>query len=119
MECTLNMEDFKIRAMMIKKNSCSMSYFSADSMQYLPNQARRSSLGKSTSSTIGLQSLGHCMKLIPSTSNQEESGMMIDVPSFSDIEAMILEMDLCPDDSDSFINHEVSRYQNEDAMRQL
>ncbi|XP_011028642.1 PREDICTED: uncharacterized protein LOC105128604 [Populus euphratica] len=56
---------------------------------------------------------------VPSTSNQEESGSDDDVPCFSDIEAMILEMDLCPDDSDSFFNHEVSRYQNEDAMRAI
>ncbi|XP_011025897.1 PREDICTED: uncharacterized protein LOC105126663 isoform X2 [Populus euphratica] len=56
---------------------------------------------------------------VPSTSNQEETGSDDDVPCFSDIEAMILEMDLCPDDSDAFINHEVSRYQNEDATRTI
>ncbi|KAJ6398376.1 hypothetical protein OIU77_019222 [Salix suchowensis] len=85
-------------------------------------------LGSPTSSTIGLPKSGSLheklslpIKVIsvPSTSNQEESGSDDDVPSFSDIEAMILEMDLCPDDSDSFNNHEVSRYQNEDAMRAI
>ncbi|KAJ6774588.1 FHA DOMAIN PROTEIN [Salix purpurea] len=85
-------------------------------------------LGSPTSSTIGLPKSGSLHEKlslpikfisVPSTSNQEESGSDDDVPSFSDIEAMILEMDLCPDDSDSFINHEVSRYQNEDAMRAI
>ncbi|TYJ10233.1 hypothetical protein E1A91_A11G193600v1 [Gossypium mustelinum] len=42
-----------------------------------------------------------------------------DVPSFSDLEAMILEMDLCPDESDSFIRSEVSRYQDEHSRKTL
>ncbi|XP_012491593.1 uncharacterized protein LOC105803748 isoform X2 [Gossypium raimondii] len=42
-----------------------------------------------------------------------------DVPSFSDLEAMILEMDLCPDESDSFIRSEVSRYQDEHTRKTL
>ncbi|XVF62139.1 hypothetical protein PTKIN_Ptkin08bG0193000 [Pterospermum kingtungense] len=41
------------------------------------------------------------------------------VPSFSDIEAMILEMDLCPDESDSFASREVSSYQDEHAKRTI
>ncbi|KAJ6919354.1 hypothetical protein NC651_013343 [Populus alba x Populus x berolinensis] len=88
----------------------------------------RVALGTPTPSTVGLPKSGSLheklslpIKVIsvPSTSNQEESGSDDDVPCFSDIEAMILEMDLCPDDSDSFFNHEVSRYQNEDAMRAI
>uniref|UniRef100_A0A6M2EXP5 FHA domain-containing protein n=1 Tax=Populus davidiana TaxID=266767 RepID=A0A6M2EXP5_9ROSI len=88
----------------------------------------RVALGTPTLSTMGLPKSGSLheklslpIKVIsvPSTSNQEESGSGDDVPCFSDIEAMILEMDLCPDDSDSFFNHEVSRYQNEDAMRAI
>ncbi|GMI78280.1 hypothetical protein HRI_001497300 [Hibiscus trionum] len=42
-----------------------------------------------------------------------------DVPSFSDIEAMILEMDLCPEEFDSFIRREVSRYQDEHSKRTI
>ncbi|KAL4363711.1 hypothetical protein GQ457_04G019560 [Hibiscus cannabinus] len=42
-----------------------------------------------------------------------------DVPSFSDIEAMILEMDLCPEEFDSFIKREVSRYQDEHSQRTI
>ncbi|KAL9356960.1 hypothetical protein Peur_050213 [Populus x canadensis] len=88
----------------------------------------RVALGTPTPSTVGLpkfESLDEKLSLpikvisVPSTSNQEESRSDDDVPCFSDIEAMILEMDLCPDDSDSFFNHEVSRYQNEDAMRAI
>ncbi|KAJ8764415.1 hypothetical protein K2173_006155 [Erythroxylum novogranatense] len=52
-------------------------------------------------------------------SNHEESGSDDDVPSYSDIEAMILEMDLCQDEPDSCINTEVCRYQNEDAKRTI
>ncbi|KAF4371894.1 hypothetical protein G4B88_016957 [Cannabis sativa] len=42
-----------------------------------------------------------------------------DIPSFSDIENMILEMDLCPDDEDPYISKEVLRYQHEDAKRKI
>ncbi|CAN0919083.1 Microspherule protein 1 [Linum grandiflorum] len=40
-----------------------------------------------------------------------------DVPSFSEIESMILDMDLWPDDQDSCVDREVLRYQNEDSKR--
>lgn len=49
--------------------------------------------------------------------DQEESESDDDVPYFSDIEAMILEMDLCPEDQDSYIGSKVSRYQHEDARK--
>eukprot|EP00257_Ricinus_communis_P023376 XP_015583342.1 uncharacterized protein LOC8273017 [Ricinus communis] len=55
----------------------------------------------------------------PSMLNEEESESDDDVPSYSEIEAMILQMDLCPDDTDSYICREVSRYQNEDARRSI
>ncbi|XP_068341108.1 uncharacterized protein [Pyrus communis] len=42
-----------------------------------------------------------------------------DIPCFSDIEAMILEMDLCPLDQDSYISSEVLGYQNEDSKRNI
>ncbi|XP_048444947.1 microspherule protein 1 isoform X2 [Pyrus x bretschneideri] len=42
-----------------------------------------------------------------------------DIPCFSDIEAMILEMDLCPLDQDSYISSEVLEYQNEDSKRNI
>ncbi|KAJ6398386.1 hypothetical protein OIU77_019229 [Salix suchowensis] len=121
MECTLNMEDFEI--------PCNDDVFIDSRVQYVAEPSEGgAALGSPTSSTIGLPKSGSLheklslpIKVIsvPSTSNQEESGSDDDVPSFSDIEAMILEMDLCPDDSDSFNNHEVSRYQNEDAMRAI
>ncbi|KAK6288134.1 hypothetical protein POUND7_014313 [Theobroma cacao] len=55
----------------------------------------------------------------PSTSDRVEHESNDDVPNFSDVEAMILDMDLCPNDSDSFISREVSRYQDEHAKRTI
>lgn len=40
-----------------------------------------------------------------------------DVPYCSDVEAMILDMDLIPDDQDSYSSQRVSSYQNEEAKR--
>ncbi|EEF52660.1 conserved hypothetical protein [Ricinus communis] len=40
-----------------------------------------------------------------------------DIPYFSDIEAMILDMDLDPEDQDLYLSEEVSRYQHEDTKR--
>ncbi|XP_028774638.1 uncharacterized protein LOC114731595 [Neltuma alba] len=42
-----------------------------------------------------------------------------DIPYFSDIETMILEMDLCPIDQDSSASREASRYQLEDSKRTI
>ncbi|KAK7250790.1 hypothetical protein RIF29_33467 [Crotalaria pallida] len=42
-----------------------------------------------------------------------------DIPHFSDVEAMILEMDLRPSDQDSNANGEVSRYQHEETKRTI
>ncbi|KAJ6931457.1 hypothetical protein NC652_014832 [Populus alba x Populus x berolinensis] len=42
-----------------------------------------------------------------------------DVPCFSDIEAMILDMDLDPQDQDLYCSEEVSRYQHEDMKRAI
>ncbi|KAJ9172710.1 hypothetical protein P3X46_015921 [Hevea brasiliensis] len=53
----------------------------------------------------------------PVTIDEEEYESDNDIPSYSEIEAMILDMDLCPDDTDSYIDSEVSRYQNEDTRR--
>ncbi|XP_039010460.1 uncharacterized protein LOC120139219 isoform X2 [Hibiscus syriacus] len=53
------------------------------------------------------------------TSDQIEYESGDNVPSFSDIEAMILEMDLCPEEFDSFIRREVSRYQDEHSKRTI
>ncbi|KAL3525324.1 hypothetical protein ACH5RR_013696 [Cinchona calisaya] len=55
----------------------------------------------------------------PLTSHQEESQSDKDVPYFSDIEAMILEMDLDPHDQDSHSTKQVSRYQYEDTKRTI
>lgn len=42
-----------------------------------------------------------------------------DIPYFSDIEQMILEMDLCPDDQDSYFSKIASAYQDEDSKRRI
>ncbi|KAJ7953075.1 Forkhead-associated (FHA) domain [Quillaja saponaria] len=51
--------------------------------------------------------------------DQEDSTGDDDVPYFSDIEAMILEMDLCPTDQDLHTSKEVSRYQHADTNRTI
>lgn len=59
-------------------------------------------------------------ELSPRTSNQ--LGLFEsddDVPCYSDIEAMILDMDLDPDDQDLYSHEEVSRYQHEDTKRRI
>ncbi|KAI3451023.1 hypothetical protein Pfo_007688 [Paulownia fortunei] len=53
-----------------------------------------------------------------SVSNHEESQLDDDVPYFSDIEAMILEMDLDPYDQDSHIR-QVPSYQYDDTKRTI
>ncbi|XP_041017640.1 uncharacterized protein LOC121259902 isoform X1 [Juglans microcarpa x Juglans regia] len=55
----------------------------------------------------------------PPTLDQEESDDDDDVPSFFDIEAMILEMDLCPDDQDPYVSREVLQYQHQDTKRKI
>lgn len=55
----------------------------------------------------------------PSTSDQEEPDSDNDVPCFSDIEAMILEMDLGSYDQDLYFSRRVSQYQNEDSKRKI
>ncbi|GAB2218114.1 hypothetical protein Droror1_Dr00001332 [Drosera rotundifolia] len=42
-----------------------------------------------------------------------------DIPYFSDIESMVLDMDLGPDDHDSLSNSRVAKYQNEEAKRTI
>lgn len=53
------------------------------------------------------------------TVEQEESDSDCDIPCFFDIEAMILEMDLSPDDQESYISREVARYQHEGTKRRI
>ncbi|CAN1124248.1 Microspherule protein 1 [Linum perenne] len=59
----------------------------------------------------------------PSTLDEKESESEDDdVPSFSEIESMILDMDLWPDDQDSYLDSEVIlfvvlKYQSEDSKR--
>ncbi|KAI4336821.1 hypothetical protein L6164_015301 [Bauhinia variegata] len=57
----------------------------------------------------------------PLTSDQEEQHIESDddVPYYSDIEAMILDMDLDPDDQDLCCSEEVSKYQHEDTKRAI
>ncbi|KAJ7957821.1 Forkhead-associated (FHA) domain protein [Quillaja saponaria] len=55
----------------------------------------------------------------PSTSDQELLHSDDDVPHYSDIEAMILDMDLDPDGQDLYCSEEVSRYQHEDNKRAI
>lgn len=57
----------------------------------------------------------------PSTTEPEDPSVESDdddVPYFSDIEAMILDMDLDPDDQDIY-EQEVSKYQHEDTRRAI
>lgn len=51
--------------------------------------------------------------------DHEESESDDDIPYFSDIESLILDMDLCPDDWDQCFSKEVSRYQHEDTKRTI
>ncbi|KAG5534605.1 hypothetical protein RHGRI_022657 [Rhododendron griersonianum] len=55
----------------------------------------------------------------PSTSDHEEPESDNDVPYFSDIEAMILEMELCSYEEDTYFTTRVSRYQHEDSKRKI
>ncbi|XP_050375469.1 uncharacterized protein LOC126793029 [Argentina anserina] len=48
-----------------------------------------------------------------------DDGWDTDIPCFSDIETMILEMDLCPADEEADISKRVSKYQHEDAKRKI
>ncbi|XP_022135884.1 uncharacterized protein LOC111007538 isoform X2 [Momordica charantia] len=58
---------------------------------------------------------------ISSTSDQEELSIDSedDVPHFSDIEAMILDMDLDPEDQDLYTSEEVLRYQHMDTKKRI
>ncbi|KAK4346899.1 hypothetical protein RND71_033238 [Anisodus tanguticus] len=53
----------------------------------------------------------------PSTSEVEDPQSDDDVPYFSDVEAMILEMDLDPHDQDSYATRQESKYLSEDFRR--
>ncbi|CAN4078803.1 unnamed protein product [Withania somnifera] len=53
----------------------------------------------------------------PSTSEVEDPQSDDDVPYFSDIEAMILDMDLDPHDQDFYATRQESKYQSEDFRR--
>lgn len=58
----------------------------------------------------------------PPTLDEEEEYIESDdeLPSYSDVEAMVLDMDLDPDDhQDSFYNEEVSRYQHVESKRAI
>ncbi|CAH9105747.1 unnamed protein product [Cuscuta europaea] len=55
----------------------------------------------------------------PSTSDQEEPTSDDDVPYFSDIEAMILDMDLDPSDQDSYTATQLIRYHPEDSKKTI
>ncbi|XP_052201585.1 uncharacterized protein LOC127807619 isoform X4 [Diospyros lotus] len=56
-----------------------------------------------------------------SPENQEElpSESDYDVPHFSDVEAMIPDIHLSPDDQDLYSNKQVSKYQDEDSQRAI
>ncbi|KAL6576093.1 hypothetical protein OROHE_000564 [Orobanche hederae] len=54
-----------------------------------------------------------------SVSDLEESQIDNDVPYFSDVEAMILDMDLDPDDQDTHIARQVPSYQYDDTKRTI
>ncbi|KAI4316880.1 hypothetical protein L6164_024815 [Bauhinia variegata] len=78
------------------------------------NQLRHAEVGSSDVVSSGLVA-------DPLTSDQEEQHVESedDVPYYSDIEAMILDMDLDPDDQDLSCSEEVSKYQHEDTKRAI
>uniref|UniRef100_A0A7N0UII5 FHA domain-containing protein n=1 Tax=Kalanchoe fedtschenkoi TaxID=63787 RepID=A0A7N0UII5_KALFE len=55
----------------------------------------------------------------PLSPDEEEFESDDDVPYFSDVEAMVLEMDLCANDQDPFTCTRVSQYQDEGAKKQI
>ncbi|XP_047319997.1 uncharacterized protein LOC124924012 [Impatiens glandulifera] len=55
----------------------------------------------------------------PSSSDQEELESDDDIPGFSDIESMILDMDLGSNDQDSHFTRQVSRYQHAESKRRI
>ncbi|GAU34917.1 hypothetical protein TSUD_312480 [Trifolium subterraneum] len=57
----------------------------------------------------------------PQNSDEEEQYIESDddIPYYSDVEAMILDMDLEPDDQDLYDNEEVSRFQHEETKRAI
>ncbi|KAL0438472.1 UNVERIFIED_CONTAM: hypothetical protein Slati_2330200 [Sesamum latifolium] len=71
------------------------------------------------------KSIGACLDKHPHgpdiLQDQEElwSEDDFDVPYFSDVEAMILDMDLSPDEFDLYANPEVQRYQHEETKRTI
>ncbi|XP_057522740.1 uncharacterized protein LOC130802718 isoform X2 [Amaranthus tricolor] len=54
-----------------------------------------------------------------SNPDQQSSESDSDIPYFSDVESMILDMDLGPEDQDSFWNREVAKYQTEYVKRTI
>ncbi|XP_042509033.1 uncharacterized protein LOC122084669 isoform X2 [Macadamia integrifolia] len=57
---------------------------------------------------------------LPTSDHEEQlSESDGDVPYFSDVEAMILDMDLGPDDRESYFSRKVLRYQNKDTKRAI
>ncbi|KMT20650.1 hypothetical protein BVRB_1g006270 [Beta vulgaris subsp. vulgaris] len=75
-----------------------------------------------TSSALRNQELGSMDGMgEPLLSDPEEqfSESDTDIPYFSDIESMILDMDLGPEDQDLFCSREVAKYQNEDVKRAI
>ncbi|KAK2446462.1 Forkhead-associated (FHA) domain-containing protein [Trifolium repens] len=65
--------------------------------------------------------LGSELVIDPQNSDEEEEDIESDddIPYYSDIEAMILDMDLEPDDQDLYDNEEVSRYQHEETKQAI
>ncbi|CAM8894187.1 unnamed protein product [Rhodiola kirilowii] len=55
----------------------------------------------------------------PFSPSEEELESDDDVPYFSDVEAMVLEMDLCATDQDPFTCNGVSQYQDEATKKQI
>ncbi|XP_045805998.1 uncharacterized protein LOC123898987 [Trifolium pratense] len=65
--------------------------------------------------------LGSELVIDPQNSDEEEQYIESDddIPYYSDVEAMILDMDLEPDDQDLYDNEEVSRFQHEETKRAI
>ncbi|KAL6552231.1 hypothetical protein OROGR_008385 [Orobanche gracilis] len=82
-------------------------------------------VGKSRTTMVRSMEAGSASTQLPealvddSVSDLEESQIDNDVPYFSDVEAMILDMDLDPDDQDTHIARQVPSYQYDDTKRTI
>ncbi|XP_020234061.1 uncharacterized protein LOC109814121 [Cajanus cajan] len=71
-------------------------------------------LSKSEAKSLSLDQEGGDIEDDDANNNDDD-----EIPNFSDVETMILEMDLCPMDQDTNTSKEVLRYQHEESKRTI